>query len=1090
MSRRAPAPVDARERNLALSPANSCIVQAPAGSGKTTLLVSRFLRLLALADRPEQVLAITFTRKAAAEMRLRVTALLGDERSPEGARARARDAERGWRLAHNPSRLNIRTIDSFAMSLTRQMPISSGFDRTARLVENADELYSLAARRLFRRLYADDPLAEEIARFIALIDNDAHRARRLLANMLARRDHWLDEVTEVVAAYRRAPQILAELHNGALQTLIAAVSQDLETQIPQHTLAELEWAVAFSRQLDRRSNPGAFWRAAGRLLTTGKGRFRRQFTARDGFPPGRREEKRRALALIEAVGALGLETRLAALHRLPPEPLTPEQVEDLVAVCISLSLAVLDLSAVMRSQGVADFTELILGARRALRAGGNPTELALSIDNRIRHVLVDEFQDTSVVQFQLLELLVQGWSGESGVSLFAVGDPMQSIYRFRDADVGLFYRAESRGLDQLRLRPLRLAMNFRSAPRLVDWFNATFPEVMGEETDPLLGRVPYNACQAGAGHDGAAQVRLFETEADERQALIERISRLLDEEPDARIALLVRSRAHLSGILDALRASGIRWQATDIDALADTPAVTDLLSLAAALADPTDRLAWLGLMRAPWVGLGLADLEILGDIRTWNIASLREASPKLTPTGKRLLGRFMAALETWQPALHESPPRSVLESIWIQCGGPAAYGDEAAIDHAERFLELVDDLGSGGLDADRLRRGADSLFAVESAAANLQILTVHKAKGLEFDHVLLPFLDRQTKATEAPLLRWRLQDNRLLMAVRETGPLYEWLAEEDRQRERHELQRLLYVGCTRARRSLLLTAVHPGDRPASGSLLNLLWPRAAALPAETAETAEVSSPVEAAPAAKTTLPIGAALPVPAVPDARQSPGRRPEAGPLFQRLSSDFQWQPPARKPLGLVRIGRVSDTVQRERPEPDPIAGRREVELGNLVHAALCELGESGLPPRAADWIESRAAAWTLRLSEAGLSEPDIGHCRSEAARQIANVLTDETGRWILAGGTDAVSEFGVTGVVDGVIRSFRFDRAFADGGERWVIDYKSGPVAAGAQALEQAVARYRPQLDRYRTLAEELHEGPVHTGLYFTSLPRLVEV
>ena len=452
MSRAAPTPVDAPVRKLALSPATSCIVQAPAGSGKTTLLVTRFIRLLALAEYPEQVLAITFTRKAAAEMRLRVVALLADEDSPEGARARARDRERGWQLAGNPSRLNIRTIDSFAMSLTRQMPVSSGFDRTARLVENAGELYSLAARRLFRRLYEHDPLAGEIARFIALIDNDAHKARRLIAGMLARRDHWLDEVTDVVASYRKAPHSVAGLLNGAQETLVAAVTGSLEQRIPGQTLKELDWAIGFARGLGRQT-PGAFWQAAGQILTTARGTLRKSLSARDGFPADCREEKRRALALIDALGALHLEERLAALRVLPPDPLTPEEAQDLVAICISLSLAVLDLSSVMRSEGVADFTELILAARRALRTGENPTELALTIDNRIRHILVDEFQDTSVVQFQLLELLVQGWSGESGVSLFAVGDPMQSIYRFRDADVGLFYRAESEGLDPVAPAP-------------------------------------------------------------------------------------------------------------------------------------------------------------------------------------------------------------------------------------------------------------------------------------------------------------------------------------------------------------------------------------------------------------------------------------------------------------------------------------------------------------------------------------------------------------------------------------------------------------------------------------------------------------
>ncbi len=825
-------PVDARARRQALNPTQSQIVQAPAGSGKTTLLVSRFIQLLALADYPEQVLAITFTRKAAAEMRLRVTAMLADHQSSEGAKARARDSQRGWGLANNPSRLNIRTIDAFAMSLTSQMPVSSGFDRTARLVENADEFYALATRRLLRRLYEKDPLADDIAHFVALIDNDAQRAGRLVSRMLARRDHWLDEVTEVVAAHRRAPDSVADLLNAAAASLAAAVTDSLTRQLPARLLEELDWAV-YTACGHSRETPGIFWRAAGELVTTQKGVPRKQLTARDGFPATQRPDKQRALELIEALAQTPLIERFATLRLLPPDALSPQQVADLVSICVSLSLAVLDLSTVMRSQGVADFTELLLAARRALRSGESPTELALTIDNRIRHILVDEFQDTSVVQFQLLELLVQGWSEDSGVSLFAVGDPMQSIYRFRDADVGLFYRAASRGLDQLRLQPLRLTSNFRSAPQLVDWFNDTFGEVMGTQTDALLGRVPYNPCRARADSTGSANVRLFANEADERHTLIEHIKGLIADEPDARIALLVRSRTHLVGILDALRRAGIRWQATDIDALATTPAVTDLLSLAAALSDPDDRLAWHSLFRAPWVGIGLLDLELLAKTKRWHPQALRRAAKRLSDDGRVRLARLISALQTWLPMLHELPPRTLLESIWIECGGPASYGGEAAIDHAEHFLELVDQLGVDGLDIDRLRWAAGHLFAAESAEANLQILTIHKAKGLEFDHVLLPFLDRRARPPDAPLLRWRLQDDRLLLACRHTGPLYAWLAEEDRQRERHELQRLLYVACTRARRTLLLSAVHPGKSPpATGSLLHVLWPKAAELPIE------------------------------------------------------------------------------------------------------------------------------------------------------------------------------------------------------------------------------------------------------------------
>ncbi len=1060
MSGSTPPPVDGRVRKLALNPATSCIVQAPAGSGKTTLLVNRYIGLLALADYPEQVLAITFTRKAAAEMRLRVTALLADEQSVQGTRARARDLERGWQLADNPSRLNIRTIDSFAMSLTRQMPVSSGFDRTAQLVENADELYALAANRLLRRLYADDPLAEEIARFVALIDNDARRARRLLANMLARRDHWLDEVTDIVAAHRNDPESVAGLLNSALASLVAEVAGGLEEMLPLPVLRELEWAVGFATG-HTRASPGAFWRAAGLLLTTGRGALRKQLTVRERFPPNHRAEKQRALELIGALRELGVEERLAALRILPPAPLAPEQVADLLAICISLSLAVLDLSTAMRAQGVADFTELILAARSALRSGQDPTELALAIDNRIRHILVDEFQDTSVVQFQLLELLVGGWSGEGGVSLFAVGDPMQSIYRFRDADVGLFYRAENRGLDQMRLTPLRLTTNFRSAPVLVEWFNDTFSGVMGKATDPLIGRVPYNPCHARARTTGGATVRLYESERDEMLALVERIAAIRAQEPDASIALLVRSRAHLAGILDELRQASIRWQATDIDALTDTPAVGDLLALAAAITNPADRLGWHSLLRAPWVGLCLRDLEVASQIQAWDLNALRRLAGCLGPDGRARLERLITALAAWLPALHELPPRTVLESIWIQCGGPAAYGSEAAIDHAERFFDLVDSLGPKGLDAHRLRLGADNLFAVESAAANLQILTIHKAKGLEFDHVLLPFLGRGTETTDAPLLRWRLQDNRLLLATRETGPLYDWLAEEERQRERHELQRLLYVACTRARRTLTLTAVRPEDKPASRSLLHLLWPKVGQLPV-----------------------------LPRTQAARPHRGEAPGDAGLY-RLPGDFRWRLPARRPVRLPpRVARSTDAVGVAAAEPEPIASRRQVALGDLVHACLCDIGHSGLPASPQAWIEGQVPLWRSRLQNAGLGAAHIETCLEEAARQVAGVLADQVGRWILQGGRDGVSEFGVTGVVGGAIQGFRFDRAFVDGGERWIIDFKTGSVGADAQALEEVVARHRPQLDRYRSVAEGLYDEPVRTALYLTALPRFVEV
>ena len=1046
-------PVDAGQRAAALRPDASCIVQAPAGSGKTKLLVSRFIKLLAQADRPEQILAITFTRKAAAEMRLRVLAALADADSPEGAAARSRDEERGWQLADNPSRLKIQTIDSFAVSLTRQMPLASGFDRRATLLENAEPLYFQAADRLFRRLGAADPLAEEIARFIALIDNNADQARRLIARMLARRDHWLDEVTGLVEAHRHSPDAVPEMLAEGRKRLLASVSGALRDQLPAAVRRELAWLVEFAGRSER--DGAASWRRAGTVLTTQAGRFRKQLRKSEGFAPGCQEEKLRALALIETLAELGLEASIAALRILPDEQCAPEQVEDLMAICASLSLAVIDLSSEMRERSVADFTELTLAARRALRSENHPTELALSLDYRIRHLLVDEFQDTSIAQFQLLELLVEGWSGESGVSLFLVGDPMQSIYRFRDADVGLFYRAERRGLDQTPLEPLRLAANFRSAPELVDWFNDTFAPMMGRHAEPIAGKVPYNPSEAQAQTSGAAQVRLFETEADETLALAERIVQTLAKESQASIALLVRSRTHLPRLLDELRHRDIPWQATDIDALADTPAVTDLLSLATALADPEDRLAWPSLFRSPWVGLDLKDLEIAAQPSVWGIAPLRALLGRLSPAGQVRMAKLLDALEEWLPKLHERPPRTLLESIWIQCGGPAAYGGEEAIDQAERFFDLVNQLGADGLDPELLRQGAANLFAATSADAQLQILTIHKAKGLEFDHVLLPFLHRRPRVSDRPLLRWRLHEDRLLMAARETEDLYDWLGREDQQREEYELQRLLYVGCTRARRTLLLTATRPmpDKLPERRSLLRLLWPKAQHL-------------IATAGAERTGRQV------------------QPTAPPKLLRLPEDFRWHPPPIEALPLAPVPAQTPTQAQ-----DLIASRREVALGNLIHEALCDLGQAELPENAASWISAQGRLWRWRLAEAGLDDADVELCLAEAGRQIAAVLQDAAGRWLLKPRPGAASEFSVTGLLDGALHSVRFDRTFEDDGIRWIIDWKTGP-ATGEQAVQEAVARYRPQLERYRRLGEGLYGKPVQMALYLTAAPRFVQL
>ena len=149
------------------------------------------------------------------------------------------------------------------------------------------------------------------------------------------------------------------------------------------------------------------------------------------------------------------------------------------------------LSLVFRQHGMVDFSEISQQALRALGEDDAPTDLALALDYRIQHLLVDEFQDTSQSQYRLLERLTTSWQVDDGRSLFLVGDPMQSIYRFRAAEVGLFLKAQQQGIGEIPLESLQLSANFRSQAGIVEWVNHTFDSIFPANADISLGAVPY-----------------------------------------------------------------------------------------------------------------------------------------------------------------------------------------------------------------------------------------------------------------------------------------------------------------------------------------------------------------------------------------------------------------------------------------------------------------------------------------------------------------------------------------------------------------------------------------------------------------------
>ncbi len=524
---------DRMAREQALDVSRSFIVQAPAGSGKTELLSLRFLGLLATCDAPEEVLAITFTRKAASEMRGRIIQALHnaaeattpDEdnellryRNRVAAAVLERDRSRNWQLLENPARLRIQTIDSFCLSLATRIPLLSRVGGVPNLSDDMTRCFSDAVRSTLQQLNTATPLAADIAQLLTHLDNDVGKAEQLLSGLLHSRDQWLTHILGIHASNL----IDREYLQTALLELIEESLASLRSQLLPHetALVELINHAALHLPPDHphyrddfqplQSLPGCEAEAMPLwllleflLLTRAKApAWRARITTREGFPAsitGNKEQtaicrQRKQLwsdVLVQLSGQQTLLDDIAYLRLLPDPNLEEEQWTFLTALARILTRLSSELLLAFQRHRQVDHAQVAAAALTALGTDDEPTDLALALDYRIRHILVDEFQDTSRLQTDLLKKLTAGWEPDDGRTLFLVGDAMQSVYGFRNANVGIYLSVQEEGLGDIPLTPLTLTSNFRSQAGIVDWVNQVFGTAFPARPDPSRGAVPY-----------------------------------------------------------------------------------------------------------------------------------------------------------------------------------------------------------------------------------------------------------------------------------------------------------------------------------------------------------------------------------------------------------------------------------------------------------------------------------------------------------------------------------------------------------------------------------------------------------------------
>lgn len=1125
-------PHDQEARDRALSPRESFHLEAPAGSGKTAVLLARFLTLLAqVSDSPREILTLTFTRKAAGEFRERAMKYFWSQKDlgpnpPPHERRLLELATQAFRHLDRrnqalpylsvPERLPVNTFHGFCAQLLKTAPHDAGVPLEFQLLEGDREeewQKQEALEELRRRLNTtpeSDPVRQALVRRLVRLNNNWQRLARELRYLLSRRDTLKDFLALAKGSVKE--EDYAALMEQRLSQTVAHILSPLAAGLAETELAR-RWpdfikAVqennATLQTISRDCPPGASvhdlgaWQDLAQTLLTQKGELRKKLPgglAGDGWPEALKELQPDFLV------------RLKDCRTLPQELFSLQEVGPVQDLILLLNAAWGTYEELCRQRRVLDFIAVEEAALRLLDVE-SPGELLLRLDWRLRHLLVDEFQDTSDNQKELLCRLLSGWTSGDGRTLTVVGDPKQSIYGWRQARLHLFLESRE-GLTceagrTLPLAPLRLTTNFRATPALIAWINLVFGKTV--MADPhLTGGLTFEPADPGPGMQGgeAPCLALFtgdnSEEARTREAnwLAHRVTETLPHLPPGKtLAVLLFSRTHLAAYLSALQEAGLVPRVREGLKLTDSRVVQHLHNLARALVRPQDDVAWAAALTGPWAEPDLVSLagcaQAQGEVWPEKLRAFASTSSGPVELARLAYILLAAREQVGREPLAETVARFLDESAaWAKI---AAWEGAQGVACARAYLNLLADSDEGLPEATFLKGD----FALEGAYqppdpraedSPVEVLTVHGAKGLEFHTVFLPFLDWQ------PLKMGGNQpDPFLLEEIPGTGAHVLGLAPPAWQKTKDssyrlvrdlkdarvlaEARRVFYVAVTRAQARLFLSGVLPTRRgswapPPKDSPLYWLWQhyRPGELPSYTTLWADPPLQVEIFPEIS----------------------RRRRTQVKLQALPQPWEFRP-EQPPYRLSFPSQAAaGELQEEFPEQqisegagDNLAARARGEVTHRLLQSLARRG--GLPG-----VPGVAAA----LVGLGLSRETAQNLAPEILAEVSACLQDPFLKNLLTP-ESAFSEWALEDQpAPGVIRRGRLDLLAFDGNDWWLVDFKTSRPLSGEGwdvFLGKEQEKYRPQLLAYREMTARVKgiasPQAIRLVLYFTALRKFVEL
>lgn len=985
----------------------SVLISSPAGSGKTEKLARRYITLLQNGSDVERILAITFTEKAAAEMKERILNIL-----------KAENTEMFSKVREKMPRMRISTIHSFCLKLLKRFSIELGMDPSLEVIDsfNADILWSEA---IYESLLEDGLSGEKL--FYEIIRDKGVRGWNKLYN------------------------ILQELHAGrpSIELGIRGIQTDL-----------VVGSSGFGEEGKGSSHVEKIITIYSKCLD----RYRRKKLER---------------------------------HSL-------------------------------------DYDDLELLAYEAISKNPEWQNILFSFDEHTDHILVDEFQDTSSLQWKIIDKLTEEWrSGlgskrDSGLkpSMFLVGDDKQSIYSFRGANVSIFKNARRHLSEWLgdEYHFVEVKENYRSLPAIVNFVNALFEKLMpgGLFEDWRIEYTPFEATrQSASGGEGNVELLLLKSEGTirdarkmEASAIAQRIKEFYDKYKiyDGKtkrkcnygdIAILLRSRTHLTVFEEALRKADIPFVVVKGIGFYHTPEVAILKNLLFFLIDPGDDYSFFNILRSPLFNTDYGSLlrimkEAVNDNSSYgrlyySMNSLLQGGAdggssqgmlweedSINPAIEQLKS-ILFFINDMLERSRDVPYSIMLEEVLSDSEAWQYFHEKQRYLNSKKFIRLVEDLEMKGLAGLEIRenlikasmRADEQKANVNPEGMNaIRLMTIHASKGLQFPVVFLPCLDEEGKAqVSAPIVIDEESDRIVIgyeddSAARKTMPLFL----RHREKVQEEEKRLFYVGATRAMDCLCMSGVLKRDK-FSGKLAYL------------SEAFNFNTAIQNTVTRLINIKIITSEDAWMSPSASQPPQpSRISSGTLFQGETMFIDSIDKDYKPaFTWLDVTEEIDSIRRKH-------GDDWIILGRAFHRLFEGLSKAMITPGN---IEEKIL---FILRNETVPDRTIIAMRDIIISDIQGLKENGYLKDIISPLENSFSELPFTLQKGDRIYRGRIDRVIVKDGIASVYDYKTYPVSEAE--IPELKERYSFQMKIYREATERLFSVKARAYLFFTHESMIVEI